>query len=140
MLVDDYALPHTFVIEVIADGEGSIKRATLLAQALRTEISQTDGRAGTSPYPTDYAVSLSYRTNQRKAFERARKNGASVILTVRPGGGEDENTVLVDAFRSVVPELNEALGFEDAWSAFERKYRVNKISPTGPFVLQLPNL
>jgi histidyl-tRNA synthetase len=45
-------------------------------------------------------VDLSYRTNQKKQFEKAKKEGAAAILTVRAGEDDDVRRMGVTLYRS----------------------------------------
>jgi histidyl-tRNA synthetase len=86
-------------IAIIPDGDGATGKAVALATFLRSELSVK--MKTNAPYLHRTAqVDLSYRTNQKKQFEKAKKEGAAAILTVRAGENGDVHRMAVTLYRS----------------------------------------
>jgi histidyl-tRNA synthetase len=62
-------------------------------------------------------VDLSYRTNQKKQFEKAKKEGAAAILTVRAGENGDVQRMGVTLYRSEFDKAQAAHGISSLVNA-----------------------
>jgi histidyl-tRNA synthetase len=62
---------------------------------------------------------VAFKHNQRKQFEKAKRDGASVIVTVRDDGQPSPRSMLVSSHRTKKDMEMGALGMHALWSLIE---------------------
>lgn len=95
-------------IAVIPDGDSAVPKAVALATFLRSELSVHTEMAAPHLHRR-VQVDLSYRTNQKKQFEKAKKEGAAAILTVRAGEDGEVRRMSVTMYRSDVDKAETSI-------------------------------
>ncbi|WP_295630953.1 histidine--tRNA ligase [Novosphingobium sp.] len=142
MLVADASIarePEALVI--LPDGPSAILKASALAAYIRRRIPQLIKKIDRDRWNRDFAiddasidgtfadndemfgfaggVELSFKHNQRKQFDKAKRDRASVIVTVRDDGDPSSRTMLVSSHRTQKDLALGALGMHSLWSLIE---------------------
>ncbi|MDP3908259.1 histidine--tRNA ligase [Novosphingobium sp.] len=141
MLVADagnhFKLPEALV--VLPDGPNAIQKATALAAYLRSRLPELIKKIDRERWNRNFAIDnasvggfvangddgfnpsieIAFKHNQRKQFEKAKRDGASVIVTVRDDGQPSPRTMLVSSHRTKKDMELGALGMHALWSLVE---------------------
>ncbi len=150
--------PETLI--VLPDGPAAIAKATALTAYIRNRLPQLvekinadrwrrnfaveDGSAGgliadrEGDYEFSPAFELAFKHNQRKQFEKAKKDGISVIVTVRDDGNPAANSMLVSSTRTEADAKKGPLGMHALWSLIEMELGEGKFSLVRDRPIKLP--
>jgi histidyl-tRNA synthetase len=101
---------------ILADGEGAVSKATALTAYLRNNWQNLIEKIDRDRWDRDWSIDIFYKTNQRKQFDKAKREGASVILTVRDDGSPSPKSMLVSSHRTKEDMDKGALGMHALWS------------------------
>jgi len=132
---------------VLADGQSAVPKAIALASYLRTTWDDLIREINRERWRRDYAidigteldaVDLSFKVNQRKQFEKAKKEGASVIVTVRDDGSSSPKSMLVSSHRTAKDMEKGALGMHALWSTVEVRLMGEEFSLARDQLIRLP--
>ena len=154
----DLLRPETLI--VLPDGPSAIAKATALTAFIRRRlpelvekidalrwqrnfqiedassegiIADTDG-----DYEFSGAFELAFKHNQRKQFDKAKRDGASVIVTVRDDGTTSERSMLVSSSRTETDFAKGALGMHALWSLIEMELQGEEYSLVNNRQIKLP--
>jgi len=149
--------PETLV--VLADGPAAIPKATALAAYLRRNLPDLIREIDRKRWDRDFAVEegavegifaeadeftfqgeveLAFKSNQRKQFEKAKKEASSVIITVRDDGKPSSHTMLVSSHRTKKDMSLGALGMHALWTTIEMRLGTGRFSLVHDTAIQLP--
>ena len=155
---DTAAQPETLI--VLPDGPSAIAKATALTAHIRKRLPELvkkidaqrwqrhfaveDGSAEgliadlEGDYEFSPAFELSFKHNQRKQFDKAKRDGASVIVTVRDDGKPGYKSMLVSSSRTETDFAKGALGMHALWSLIELELRGEKYALVSNREIVLP--
>ncbi len=128
-------------LTVLPDGPSAINKAIALTAYVRNRLPQLikkidaqrwrrnfaveEGSAegfiadGEDDYASSLAFEQAFKHNQRKQFDKAKKDGASVIVTVKDDGQPSPKTMLVSSTRTEADFARGALGMHALWTLIE---------------------
>ncbi|HVR92023.1 MAG TPA: histidine--tRNA ligase [Novosphingobium sp.] len=131
-------LPATEWLVIISDGQCAVSKATALVSYLRQEIPRMIHEIDGARWNRPFAVEQCFKSNQKKQFDKAKRDGASVILTVRDDGELSPKSMLVDSYFSQEDLALSPLGMRSLWNALALKLGQEKARPRGTKPIRIP--
>ncbi|EIZ77699.1 histidyl-tRNA synthetase [Novosphingobium sp. Rr 2-17] len=138
----DGAVKPSEALVILPDGPLAVHKATALAAYLRREIPKIINEIDRNRWDRNFAVEnaaadgafavsdnfdfvggvdVSFKHNQRKQFDKAKRDGASVIVTVRDDGNPSPRSMLVSSHRTKKDMALGPLGMHAIWSVVETR-------------------
>jgi histidyl-tRNA synthetase len=99
MMVEAPATLETIVI--LADGDDMIEKAQKVANLLREKLEDYRLTEGIKEiyHNREFVIELCYKTNQKKQFDKYKRSGAALVITVRPDRPPDADITWLDFSR-----------------------------------------
>ena len=138
---DNPQLYETESLIVIPDGPSSTIKATALTAYIRRRLPELVHKINLERWTRNYSVEdagaegfiadrdgdyefsgayeMAFKHNQRKLFDKAKRDGAAVIVTVSDDGKPGSHTMLVSSHRTESDMRKGALGMHALWTLIE---------------------